>query len=60
MIHIIFAIIWLAIGVTVRLTTPDTIENHVSWATCMIIANVYIAAQFVLGKDKNNPKDGCK
>ena len=58
MIHIIFAIVWLAIGVTVRLTMPDTIENHVSWATCMIIANVYLASLFVLGKDKNNPDEG--
>jgi len=60
MIHIIFAIVWFAIGVTVRLTLPDTIENHVSWATCMIIANVYLATLFVSGKDKSNPDQGCK
>jgi hypothetical protein len=58
MIHIIFAIVWLAIGVTVRLTMPDTIENHVSWATCMIIANVYVASLFVASKDKDESDQG--
>lgn len=52
MIQIIFAIIYLAIGVTVRLTQSDTMETLIVWCMCIIIANIYLASLFVSQKDK--------
>ena len=60
MIRIIFALIWIITGIIIDATMPDTIENHISWCMCIIIANVYASSLFATIKDKNNHEEGCK